>query len=487
MKKKLSLAGEASILSLSKIIIQVLLLFSIMILTRKWTKNEYGTYSQMQISVNLLMSIMMLGLPNSINYFIVNSKTKADRNNYLSTYYTTSTILGVSVGIISILLIPFLEKYFMNDTFNNYIVFLAIIPLTKMIMSSIESVLIVYKKAGTVAIFNMLHGALIILAALITLWMDLSFGEYLTVYLIIECSFTLIIYFLINRLDGVLRVRIDPRLLKKVLLFSVPLGLASVAGTLQIETDKLIIAYFYNTETLAIYANAGKELPIKIISIALSSALLPYLTKMFSEKKTKEAISIWKDTTSLSLVFHTFISIALIVFRKEAMVFLYSEKYTEGSTVFGIYSLIYIVRATSFGSLLAAMGNTKGVLKTELIMLIMNTALNIVLYYAIGFIGPAIATVFVSTSAMLIILGYACKQTHIRMRNIYPWKDLAILIVVNLALGILFNILKSIIRLDEYITAPGEAFLLAGAWAGIIFLFFRKKIAEKWHVMCSIS
>ena len=81
---KTSVGKNAVILTGSKIFVSMLGIITAMLLARFRTLEEYGTYSQI-IMIRLVSSILLLGLPNSINYFLSKEKKKQqkeDRNFY---------------------------------------------------------------------------------------------------------------------------------------------------------------------------------------------------------------------------------------------------------------------------------------------------------------------------------------------------------------------------------------------------------------------
>lgn len=90
---KSTIAGDALKLTISKMIILVLSMIAAMLLSRFRTLEEYGTYSQLLLVINLVTSIIMLGLPNSINYFLARAETEESRQKFLSIYYTLRPFL----------------------------------------------------------------------------------------------------------------------------------------------------------------------------------------------------------------------------------------------------------------------------------------------------------------------------------------------------------------------------------------------------------
>ena len=72
--------------------------------------------------------------------------------------------------------------------------------------------------------------------------------------------------------------------------YSLPMGLASVVGTVNVELDKLVIGRFFTTNEYAIFANASKELPVTMLATSLTAVLLPRLVRFLKEDKNREAV-----------------------------------------------------------------------------------------------------------------------------------------------------------------------------------------------------
>ena len=258
MEKKTSLGKSAVNLTVSKIIGLVISMVTAMLLARLRTVEEYGTYSQLIISINLATTIIMMGLPNSLNYFLAGAETKEERSYFLNVYYSLSTILSVVVGLFLVLIVPLLVRYFTNAALINFLYFLAVFPWTRIIMSSVENVLVVYNRTNTITAFRLLNSALLLGIVVLVQLMNWTFSTYMILYLAVEILFTIVVYVIVKDCAGQLRFKFDLELTKRIFKFSVPLGIASMIGTLNIELDKLVIGGLMDTEHLAIFTNASK-------------------------------------------------------------------------------------------------------------------------------------------------------------------------------------------------------------------------------------
>lgn len=476
MIKHNSLGAEAVKLTTSKIIANMLMMVSAMLLARIRTLEENGTYSQLMLVINLTTSIFMLGLPSSINYFLAKAETKENQNYFLSVYYTLSTLLSLVLGVTLVLLIPGWESYFSNFAIGKYFFFLLLFPWAKVVASSMENVLIVLKKATMLMVCRILN-CVLLLAIILLVWLiDGSFKMYMILYTFVEGAFAIAVYVLAAHYTGRLHVCLDKHAIKKIFAFSVPIGLASVVGTLNIELDKLMIGRMMSTEELAVYTNASKEMPVTLIATSLTAVLMPRMVKAFDNKDNESAIDLWRDTTALSYALIVFLGIGMATFAKEAMIILYSQKYASGSAVFAIYSIGLLLKCTYFGMVLNTTGNTKKVLYCSIGSLMLNAILNFALFHRLGVIGPALATVLSCLAMQMLQLVFSSRITGVSFIKIFPWKDIVILTIINCLFAVLFGMIHTYLL-------PGiwTAVVLAAVWGCAYLFVIRTKIALWWQ------
>jgi O-antigen/teichoic acid export membrane protein len=477
---KQSIASDALKLTTSKIITMVLSMIAAMLLSRFRTLEEYGTYSQILLVINLMTTIIMMGLPNSINFFLARAETEEARKKFLSIYYTLSTILGFITGLVLVLSTPLIASYFANTYIKNFIYVLAIFPWTKIVIASIDHVLIVYGRPNRVMLFRILNSSIILLIIFFVELFDLSFNHYMIFFVSVEVLFSLLVYFVVCKTSGGIHISFDLKDIKSILKFSIPLGLASVVAQLSIELDKLVIGRFFSTEDIAIYTNAAREMPVTIIASALTAVLMPRLARLLKDKKYDDAVSIWGNSIEISFIIICFISFGLIVFAPEVISLLYSDKYLPGVDVFRVYSLVLLLRVTYFGMILNSIGKTKFIFYSSIISLFLNVMLNYIFYSIFGFVGPAVAT-FIS---MIIVIYLQLLATSISisipMHSIFPWMKLLNIMFINVLLAFIFSGLKNITHIQQFTGEIVESIILGSIW-GVIYLVSQlKSIKSCW-------
>lgn len=456
-------------------------MISVMLLSRFLSVAEYGTYSQLLLVVNITLAILMFGLPNSINYFLAHADSQEEKQNFINTFFTATAILSFLTGLALVAISSMIIDYFDNPMIKSFLYFLAVYPWTKIVTSGIDNILIVAGKVKFLVIFRCINSGMILILIACVFMLGFGFSTFIFLYLVLEAGFTIASYLITGNLFNGLRFCINRELTLRILKFSIPIGAASVLGVVSVELDKIIIGGLLGTEKLAIYANAGRELPFTIIATSITAVLLPKLVKLLAKGKQSDAVGLWGEATILSYVFICFFSTALVVFAPQVMTILYSEQYISGVDVFRVYSIILILRVTYFGIILNSIGKTKFILVSSLLSLILNLALSLALYYLLGFIGPAVATFFSILTVNLVQLRFSSKLIGVRFGDILPWRTLGRITWINGLLGGITYIILQLLNLQLTTTHILYAVLIGIVYLMIYTFLMIKKIKLYWN------
>lgn len=469
-----NVSKNALILSISKVLNTLITLMSAMLLSRFRTLEEYGTYSQIQTAVGLIISVVMLGLPNSINLFLGNAKNTKEADKFLSLYYSFGTVLSVLAGLILLILTPFICSYYKNDAIQEYSYALAILPWVSVITTSISNMLVSVGATKRLLIYNFLRNLSILVTIVFVRLIDQNFEFYMSAYVIVESLFSLWVYYEAKRLTDKIYIKPDFSLLKKVLTFSIPMGVASAVGTLDIYLDHLMVGHYFDTETLAIFSNAAKELPFNIIASAFTAVLVPYMAKKFRSGENEIAMKSWFAATEFNAFILFFCATTCIVYAPQIMTILYSEKYISGVPVFRVYSLALLLRITYFGMALNALGKSKYILYSSIATLIINIIFNYAMINIIGSIGAALATVLSILIISLLQLKFTSNLLNMCFKDIFPWKRIGLVAGINTAWGVIAFMIEKWLKLGVSISH-----IIISILIGIIFLTIYSLIVKK--------
>ena len=441
---KTSVGKNTVILTGSKIFVSMLGIITAMLLARFRTLEEYGTYSQIIMIADLVSSILLLGLPNSINYFLSKEETTEGRQKFLSVYYTLSTIMTVVIAIFLLMAVPMIIQYFNNPLIRNFAYIFVIYPWASLMINSLSNACIVYGRVTKLLYFSLAQSIIVLLILVMTKMMSLSFRVYMYFYMASLSGFAIIGILWVRNFSGKIKFNLNIKIIQEIFKFSVPIGMASVVGTINIQLDKFVIGRFFSTEQYAIFTNASRELPVTLIATSLTAVLLPPLVKLLNKENKKEAVELWGYAANISFCFMVLIVGGFLVFAPDIMSLFYSEKYVtlEGIKVFRVYTLILLFRSIYWGIFLNALGKTKFILYSSILTLIFNFIGNIVFYYLFGFIGPAVSSLLVIGIMAFIQLKFTGRLLEISLKEILPWKNLIINVLQIVIIGVGFSILK---------------------------------------------
>ena len=418
-------AGDAALLALVRLMTMCLSLITTRILSTYLTTFAYGTYSQVLLIVSTTASLTTFGLIDAINFYYCGTTDPEKCESYVATILTLQCCIGAFAGLLIVLLVAPICKYFGNPELRQYLVFAAILPLLQNGISLLQVLFVSVGKARQLAVRNLVISLAQLACAVMA-------GMYLKrIQLILAVSVALnggqILFFLWSLKSSGCRIRpasCDFRLTKAILKYSIPMAVFTLVNAVNRDMDKYLISAVSDTETLAIYSNAAKVLPFDILLISFMTVLLPHLTRQIAEKQYFKAVETYRAYLEISYISTALLAFSVLSAAPQAMELLYSEKYLSGLPVFCIYIVSDIFHFASITLILTASGKTRLLMRLGLLGLGANFLLNILLYRLLGIAGPALATLLVSLGLGVSILHYSAKELHASIRELFDCKFL---------------------------------------------------------------
>ncbi len=214
------------------------------------------------------------------------------------------------------------------------------------------------------------------------------------------------------------------------LRFAVPLGLASLLGTLSAQLDKLIVSAMCSTEDFAIYATGAIELPlIGVVTGAMSAVVLPELTRFYKAGTPERIVGLWQGAMKTALLILAPVMFGVLLTGPELMSVLFSATYTEAATPLRIYALLLPLRAAVYGSVLMATDNTRWVTASAAFGLALNGILSVIGVGLFGYAGAAWATVLTTYGVVAFMLRPMGRALGCHPLSLIPWRRVAVVLV----------------------------------------------------------
>ncbi len=477
---KKGVATDSLKLSIAQILSLGISMINIMLLSRFRSIEEYGTYSQMVMVSAIIVTFFASGFAQCINYFLANEKNNILKKTFIKTYYTIISICGVLGGIVSILMIPGLTQYFKNEKLSDYWFFLLIYPLSRILNDGVDRFFILYRKTNQLMLYKIRYGVTTLITVVVAIILRWDFKLYLIAFTVVELTFGILVYWFVYRITSVVPFGYSFEMAKKILSFAIPMALAALVSVINKELDKLVIGGLTNTETLAIFTNAAKELPITVFSTSIFTVVMPHVVKRIQDNSIEEALNTWKESIRLASLIMCFFCVSFFVFAPQVISVLYSDKYLPGLSVFRIYLLTELFRLTYYGMVLNAKKRTQLILYSSIGSMIVNLVLDIVLFKLIGINGPAWATVASVAAMNMFQLVSTKKLLNVSFLELYPVSFIFKSMILNLFLAIPFVIIQNLIFKFFAFNHNLITIVIGGIWLLLYFFIIRKKVMMLW-------
>ena len=387
-------------LSFAQILLVCSGLISGMVFTRVLTTTDYATYLQTFLAYDFAVPLLSLGLPSALYYFLAGNPER-QKGLVIDNLF----LLFLVAILFSFFLIgggtDLLSKRFNNPDIVRTLKWMIWYPLYTLPVLLAPAVWITKGKAQLNAVFNMVTGIVSTILLIVSVLLFKDYEAPVLVRIIFPAIvFPIYLFFIFRYVPGEWHW---PRLksMWAILKFSIPLGLASVFGTLAIQLANLIVSALTSPEAYAVYAVGAKEIPlIGTITGSIAVVILADMATKIKDNQIKEALALFNKASLISACFLFPIMCFLMVHAQSFIVILYSEKYIDSVVPFRIYLLVIPVRIAYYGSAFIAFGKSKLILMRSLGDLLITGLLCYIFVSILGENGAALGllvTLFVWT------------------------------------------------------------------------------------------
>ncbi|MBE7058175.1 MAG: hypothetical protein E7387_03635 [Ruminococcaceae bacterium] len=451
------------------------------VLSGHFSLKEYGTYSQVMLLTTTISSMTILGMMDGINFFFCREKDEQKRNAYISTIFFLQYLISTIVSITILACTVPISKYFDNESLKSLMIFAAVLPILQNSISLLQIMFIAIGKAKMIAIRNLLVSVVKLLAIVLACYVFDNIAVLLLSQVLMDIIQVIYFFVVLKHKNCKINIlRFDKTLIKEILIYCIPMAMFAVIKSLNRDSDKFVISFFTDTETLAVYTNASKLLPFDIVMTSFCTVLLPYITRYIANKKYEMTQVLYKSFLELSYIATTILAIGAVAVAPELMRFLYTEKYASydfGVYVFIIYILVDVLSVLNITIILSAAGKTKTILFASIGTFFANIFLNIGSFFVFEEVGPALTTLLVTLVQGIVILSLGAREIKTNILKLFDKKYLLFFIFQIICCFLLVSLLRS------FAVQKGLPYLVIlfggyGIFAGALFLCNGKRLLK---------
>ncbi len=415
------LSRKTAVVGASKIIQFLAVLATNILLTRIFLVNEFGRYQQSWLLVNTLVPVLLLGIPQGINFFLPRSDPATSRK-ILWLFYSILAVVSLPIALFLVIFPQILAALLGNPHLVPILQVIGIYLIIVLPTYCLDPLLIIHNKQVVLLVITAIY-------ALLFFAVNLFFGHYYRSIELIFLGLSLIAgmklvltLWMTGRLYGGWQKTFDPALLKQILGYVAVLGAIGAVDVISLNIDKYLVACL-RTETLyAIYSIGAIELPLIIILLgSVSAVVMPEFSRLLKQQDETAAIALlhnsMKKLAMLIYPMFTYLLVTAYIF----IPLLFTESYKDSVPIFCIYLFLLPLRVANNHPLLIAAGLQRYALIGRVIDVVINFVLGLILLHFIGIWGPAISTVLATYIHKMYQTAIVMEKFQLSLWTVYPW------------------------------------------------------------------
>jgi len=230
--------------------------------------------------------------------------------------------------------------------------------------------------------------------------------------------------------------------LGEFLRYSLPVALGDGVGSLARAVDRLVVLWFFSTETFAFYHLGAIEVPVSVLLASATAVLIPQVSGLHAQGRREEIAGLWRSAVErLSLVVLPLFFLLLALSGTLVELF-YPRQYGQSAWVMRVFLLTLPLRCAIYNPLLVGMGKARWVLWVGAGDLLLNLGLSLLLTQSLltlwpawAFLGPALATVLSTWVQVAALVGLIAWQLGLGPGRLLPWGQLGRVSLVSALAG----------------------------------------------------
>lgn len=404
-------------------------------LARILTQADFGSYRQLFMIYTLVSAIFMVGLPQSVYYFIPKSDEET-RKKIIAQTIDFISIFGLAASLLIIVSRSYIATLFNNPQLYKILVIYAFYPFFMFVSQLYYNVMIALQKprqAAKFVLISIICDFVLILGVAIVTRNLMHIALAIVVSVLIQWIYARLS--LKKHISGVGLFCYDRDLIKSQFRFSLPIGVAAVIGVISTQIDKLVISSYFTPELFAVFSIGATELPfIGIITNSVNAVILPEMSRRSDDASITDLYrgAVRKNALLLFPIF-----VFCFIFAPHIIQILYSVKYLDAVIFFRIYLFTMPLRIATYGILFQVFNKTRYIFIMSLLTLIANTILSLFLIRYMGIKGPALAATIVTYSIVAVYLLLIKRKLDLSLTQLFPVGALGRTLLASLLSGLI--------------------------------------------------
>jgi O-antigen/teichoic acid export membrane protein len=399
-------------------------------LVRVFDQDAYGTYKQLFLIFTSLYSIALVGLSDSLYYFVPNDPRRAGR-------YVANAALGLAVsGLVCVAGLTLgrhaIAAWMRNPALAEHIPATAVFLLFSLVATVFEITLVArkqYTKASTAYVVSDVARALCLVVPAL---FYTNLGALMAAAVAFSAARMLAALVLLRREFGA-DLAPDSHLVRAQVAYALPFAVYVLFEIVQASYHQYAVSLKFDAATFAIYSVGCFQVPlVDFLATPASSVMMVRMSEELRDGRPQEALAIWRDITrKLALVFFP-LTILLMTVSREVMTFLFTDAYAASGPIFAVWVLSIALSIIQTDGVMRVHAQLRYLIGVNVLRLVLIAALTAPLIAAFGLVGPVVITILAIAVAKTLHLVRMKQLMNLSTADVLPWGALAAILATGL-------------------------------------------------------
>jgi len=398
-------------------------------LVRVFDQTEYGTYKQLFLVFATLYSIALVGLSDSLYYFVPRDPPKGGR-------YLANAVAGLLLAGLACLAGLYATRHLVagwmkNPVLSDHLGSIGLFLLFTLAATVLEISLIARKRyswaSSAYVVSDLARAAFFVLPML--LWPGL---RTLMLWAVAFSALRLLVALLLLKREFGAEFRLDAGLLRTQLAYAMPFALYVLVEILQSTFHQYAVSWSFDAATFAIYSVGCFQVPfVDFLATPASSVMMVRMTEEMREGRPAEALNIWLDITrKLALLFFPVVAL-LMASSREIITVLFTPAYAASAPIFALWVTGIALSVLQTDGVMRVHAQIRFLFLVNLVRLALIVALIQPLMAAFGLLGPVLVTLLAIAVAKALHLLRMKRIMKLCVGELLPWGSLGAILGVS--------------------------------------------------------
>jgi len=438
-------------------------------LARVFDQADYGTYKQLFLIFTTLYSIALVGLSDSLYYFVPREPEKAGR-------YVANAVAGLTLSGVACLVALYAGRVAIAEGMRNgalaeHMGEIGLFLLFTLIATVLEIALIARKRysvaSSTYVASDLVRAVCFVAPAL--LWRDLGF---LMAWAVAFSALRLVAALVLLKREFGSDFRLDRSVVPAQLAYATPFALYVLVEILQATYHQYAVSWTFDAATFAIYSVGCFQVPlVDFLATPASSVMMVRMAEELREQRPAEALAIWIDITrKLALIFFPLVAFLMIASR-DIITFLFTNAYAASAPIFAVWVSTIALSVIQTDGVMRVYAQVPFLFKANLVRLALVVLLVTPSMAVLGLYGPVLVTLLAMAVAKSLHLVRMRRLMAIRAAQLLPWRSLAGTVAVSAASVIPAMAARTLVSGPAVVTLAAEATAFALTYLALALFF----------------